>query len=54
LQQYAIPGQGEPPATWRHWLFVIGVLMAFGLLCVLIVMGMIALVRWINHALWGM
>jgi hypothetical protein len=54
LQQYAIPGQGKPPATWRHWVFVIVVLLAFGVLCVLIVLGMIALVRWINHALWGM
>jgi hypothetical protein len=49
LQQYA--GTGPPPSTWRHWLFLLGLLGAFLLILVLIVLGTMALIEWIAR-LW--
>ncbi len=49
LQQYA--GTGPPPSTWRHWLFLAGLLGAFLLILVLIVLGTMAFVAWIVR-LW--
>jgi hypothetical protein len=53
LQQYAGQEAGPPHSTWPHWVFVIGVLLFFVLLSFLIVMGLMALVHWINHTMFG-
>jgi hypothetical protein len=45
LQEYA--GAEAPPATWRHWLFLLALLGGFVLLMVLIVLGAMALIEWI-------
>jgi hypothetical protein len=49
LQQYA--GTGAPPSTWRHWLFLLGLLGGFLLIMVLIVLGAMAFIEWIVR-LW--
>jgi len=49
LQQYAEVGDGTPRATWHHWVFVVGVLLFFGALCLVITLCTIALIRWMNH-----
>src|SRR5208337_3548144 len=33
LQEYAELGDGTPRTTWHHWVFVVGVLLFFGALC---------------------
>jgi hypothetical protein len=53
LQAYIGEETSKRRATWQHWVFVLGVLLLFGALFVLLVIGAIALVRWINHAMWG-
>jgi hypothetical protein len=47
LQQYIGTGAEAPPATWRHWLFVLGVIAAVVLVLVLLVLGAIAFIHWI-------
>jgi hypothetical protein len=50
LQAYAGADQSKPHATWPHWVFVIGALVFFILACGLLVFGMLALVRGMNHS----
>jgi hypothetical protein len=45
LQQYG--GKDKQPSTWKHWLFLGGLLAAFVLLVVLIVLGAMAFIEWI-------
>jgi hypothetical protein len=47
LQQYAGTGAEAPPATWRHWLFVLGVIGLTLLVLVLVVLGVIAFIHWL-------
>jgi hypothetical protein len=47
LQQYAGWTAEPPPSTWRHWLFVIGVLAGSVLALALLVLGVIAFIHWI-------
>jgi Domain of unknown function (DUF4112) len=49
LQEYAREGQNPPRALWRHWAFVIGVLILLTLVGVLIGIGFFALVRWMTR-----
>jgi len=51
LQEYAGQGEGRPRATWQHWVFVIGVLLFFGALCLGIALGVFLLVRWLNQSI---
>jgi hypothetical protein len=51
LQQYAGFQEQAPPSTWRHWLFVLGILVLFALILVLIVVGAVVLVRALVEAL---
>ncbi len=51
LQEYAGQGRARPRATWQHWVFVIGVLLFFGALCVAIALGVFILVRWMNQSI---
>ena len=48
LQEYAGEGSAQPRALWRHWAFVIVVSLVLCLVCVLIGLGVFALVRWMN------
>ena len=50
LQAYAESADGKPRSTWVHWVFVIGVLVLFVLVCVFLVFGTLALVRWMNQS----
>jgi hypothetical protein len=45
LRQYAGQGLGAPPSTWRHWAFVVGVLLLFVGVVALLVVGLVAVVR---------
>jgi hypothetical protein len=45
LMQYAGPNAEQAPATWRHWLFVLGVIGALVLFLALAVLGGFYLVR---------
>ncbi len=47
LQQYVGRGVQEPPSTWRHWLFVLGLLGLFVLVVGLVLLGAAALIQWI-------
>jgi hypothetical protein len=53
LQEYA--GWGGPPsrATWRHWLFVVGVVAAAIVIVVLLVVAAGALIDWVAQLLRG-
>jgi hypothetical protein len=53
LQEYSGLGGGEPRPTWQHWVFVVGILLFAALMCLLLVIGMIAWVRWVDHVFWG-
>jgi hypothetical protein len=44
LQQFA--GTGPPPSTWRHWLFLAGLLGAFLLILALIMLGAMTAIAW--------
>jgi hypothetical protein len=45
LEQYVSPGAEPPPATWRHWAYVIGVLTLCVALLALIVVGAVILIQ---------
>jgi hypothetical protein len=47
LQEYAGLGGAPPRSTWRHWLFVVGVIAAVVVVLALLVLGMIAFIHWI-------
>lgn len=47
LQEYAGVSEHPPRATWRHWLFVIAVLIGFLILIGLIIWASVALVYWL-------
>jgi hypothetical protein len=47
LQQYVGRGAEQPPSTWRHWLFVVGLLGLFALLIGLVIVGVAAFIQWI-------
>jgi hypothetical protein len=49
LQQYIGTGAEQPPATWWHWLFVLGVIGGAVLLLTLLVLSVAELIRWIIH-----
>jgi hypothetical protein len=53
LQQYAGRGDQRAPSTWRHWLFVLGLVGGVGLVLALLVLGVIALIGWLFRALFG-
>jgi hypothetical protein len=53
LQQYAGRGDQRPPSTWRHWAFVLGLLGLVGLVLALLVLGVVTLVHWAIHGLFG-
>ncbi len=45
LEQYVSPGAEPPPATWRHWVYVISVLTLTIALLVLVVVGAVILIQ---------
>jgi hypothetical protein len=47
LQQFAGRGSQQPPSTWRHWLFVLGLLGIFIFVVGLVILGAAALIHWI-------
>jgi len=47
LQEYAGTSAEPPRSTWRHWLFVVGVIGAIVLVLALLVLGAIAFIHWI-------
>jgi hypothetical protein len=47
LQEYAGWGEQQPRATWRHWVFVVGLLALFVFIMVLIALGTIVLIQWL-------
>jgi hypothetical protein len=49
LQEYAGDGHGQQRPLWRHWVFVVSVLVLLALVCALIGLGALALVRWMNR-----
>jgi hypothetical protein len=49
LQEYMGTGPAPPRSTWRHWLFVFGVIGAVILVLVLLVLGVGALIQWMVH-----
>ena len=51
LQEYAGRGAEPPRSTWRHWVFVVGLLGFFALLLVLLVLGAISLIHWLANAI---
>lgn len=51
LQQYAGWAGQEPPPTWRHWLFVGGLLLALLAALFLIGLGTVTLGMWLINAL---
>ncbi len=51
LQAYAGIDVGPPPSTWRHWVFVVGMLLLCAALLALLVVGAVALVMAVAHAL---
>jgi hypothetical protein len=53
LQQYVGRDAQEPPSTWRHWLFVLGLLAVFVVSVALLVWGAVAFVHWLIGALRG-
>jgi hypothetical protein len=53
LQQYIGTSAEPPPATWRHWLFVLGVIGLTLLVLVLVVLGVIAFIHWIAAVIRG-
>jgi hypothetical protein len=53
LQAYAGRGDAPPHATWRHWVFVVGVAAAALLVLVLLVLGSVSLIHWLVTAIRG-
>jgi hypothetical protein len=53
LQEYAGWGGPPPRATWRHWLFVVGVLGLALLIVVMLVLAAGALIEWIARLIRG-
>ena len=53
LQEYAGRRRQDARSTWRHWVFVIGLLIVFGLVLALIILGVISLIERLVHALHG-
>jgi hypothetical protein len=51
LREYAGQGELGPRAAWQHWVFVVGVLLFFAVLCVGLTVGILTLVRWMNHTI---
>ncbi len=45
LMEYAGRGPGEAPSTWRHWLFVLGVMGGLVVFLALAVLGLVYLFR---------
>ena len=53
LQQYIGTGAEPPPSTWRHWLFVLGMIALTVLVLALLVVGAIAFIHWVVALLRG-
>ncbi len=51
LQEYLGHGTRPPRSTWRHWVFVLGLLVAFGVVLALVILGIVALVHLISGSL---
>lgn len=51
LMEYAGKGDAEQPSTWKHWLFVVGMALAFLLVLTVIVIGVVVLTSAAWHAL---
>jgi hypothetical protein len=51
LQEYAGRGELGPHAVLQHWVFVVGVLLFFALICVGLALGTFILVRSMNHTI---
>jgi hypothetical protein len=48
LMEYAGRTDGDRPSTWKHWLFVIGMGLAFLLVLTVIVVGVV----WLTSVVW--
>jgi hypothetical protein len=53
LQEYAGSSAEPPRSTWRHWLFVLGMVAGTVLVLVLLVLGVIAFIHWIAAVFRG-
>ncbi len=53
LQEYMGTGGAPSRSTWRHWLFVVGVVAGVILLLVLLVLGVGALIQWVVYLARG-
>jgi Domain of unknown function (DUF4112) len=53
LQEYAGTSGPPPRATWRHWLFVVGVVGAAVVIVVLLVLAAAALIEWVVRLIRG-
>jgi hypothetical protein len=53
LQEYAGWGGPPPRATWRHWLFVVGVIALVVVMVVLLVLAAGALIEWLARLIRG-
>jgi len=51
LQEYAGRGELGPRAVRQHWVFVVGVLLFFAMLCVGLALSTLILVRSMNHTI---
>src|SRR5262245_32290893 len=53
LKEYVGRGDQAPPPTWKHWLFVAGLLALFVLVLALLITGAVVVIDWLVRSLRG-